>query len=92
MEKVYALIDGENIVNVVVGGTPEWFAEHEDYKNYTLIEVTEMEEKPSPSGWSYVNNEFVKDEMPEPVTPTVAEEVEAPTELVEPKPGLNPEV
>lgn len=91
MEKVYALVDGENIVNVVVGGTPEWFAQHEDYKNYTLIEVTEMEEKPSPSGWNYVNGEFVKEQMPEPEVPVQPEEPSVEAPLVEPKPGLNQE-
>ncbi len=90
MERTYALVNGEAIINVVYGGSPEWFAEHEDYKVYELIDVTDMEEKPSPSGWTYQNGEFVKDPMPEPLPPVAAEDSE-PSGEVPVQPGLNPE-
>lgn len=89
-EKVWALVDGETIINVVVGGTPEWFAEHEDYKAYTVIDVTDMEEKPSPSGWFYKDGEFGKEPMPDPLPPMELEE-NVEVEIPEIKPGLNPE-
>jgi hypothetical protein len=91
MERIYALVNGEEIINVVYGGSPEWFAEHEDYKVYDLIDVTDMSEKPSPSGWTYKDGEFVKDPMPEPLPPVAAEDSEPVAEFVE-QPGLNPAV
>ena len=90
MERTYALINGEEIINVVYGGSPEWFAEHEDYKVYDLIDVTDMSEKPSPSGWSYKDGEFVKDPMPDPLPPVIEEEDRSIIQ-VEVVPGLNPE-
>jgi hypothetical protein len=50
-----------------------------------------MSEKPSPSGWTYKDGEFVKDPMPEPLPPVAAEDSEPVAEFVE-QPGLNPAV
>lgn len=89
--KTWALIDGENIVNVVVGGDEEFFANHEDYKTLTLVDVSDLEEKPSPTGWTYKEGSFVKDAMPDPIPPVVEEEVEVAPPLAEPVAGLNPD-
>ena len=49
-----------------------------------------MTEKPSPSGWTYKDGEFVKDPMPDPLPPVIEEEDRSIIQ-VEVVPGLNPE-
>lgn len=62
MQKKFAIVNGTDVVNAVVGGTKEFLEGLPDYEGMLVIDVTDMEMTPSPY-WTYEDGEF---KMPDP--------------------------
>jgi hypothetical protein len=54
----FVLVDGEDVVNSIYGGTKEFLESHPDYENYLVIDVTDMDPWPGVN-WKYIDGEFV---------------------------------
>jgi hypothetical protein len=62
MQKRWAIVNGTDVVNTVVGGDREFLESLPDYEGMLIVDVTDIEMYPSPY-WTYEDGEF---KMPDP--------------------------